>query len=196
MNITSVQFRINWIELTLKSFDRQNRWIWNPSTPWISNQQNFKPFEPQSIKFPFSWISNQINWISNHLKRKSIEFQTEWPANYSNLKANDFQTNWIPYWNHLNLKPSKSHITWTSSHLLEFQVIYLNLKPFEPQINDWQSKHLSLESIDNQPLESQVNGQQNHLNLKTVEPRITWIILNLKVTHWLPNFKAVESQMN
>ena len=142
-----------WNQMNLKSVAYQIH--------WISNPLNFKSFEFEfQIKYNFNPVEsqiNQINWISNHLKPKS----------WISCEPIGSHTEIIWTWNHLNLAS------------LESQVTCLNLKPFESQISDWQSNHLSLEPIDNQPFESQINGQQNHLNLKTIESRIVWIILNL-----------------
>ena len=126
-------------------------------------------------------------WVSKlrFLNFKSIESQIEWLASQLILKANDSQTNWISKQKNLKFE---LEIIWISHHLnlkpvLESQVTWT----LESQINDWQSNHLKLESIDNQ-----IAWLPNQLTTKSLGPQSSWISNQLKLK-WTGN-KTLEPQ--
>ena len=100
-------------------------------------------------------VDNQLTWTSNHLTAKPLESQINWQPTHLNLRSIDNQLTGI-----------RSQLTNKINRIAH----RLTTKSLESQIN-WEPT-----------LESRIDWQPNHLNLKLIDNQINWISNQLTTT--------------
>ena len=133
-------------------------------------------------------VDNQLTWTSNHLTAKSLESQINWQPTHLNLRSIDNQLSGIR--NQLTNKINRiAHRLTTKS--LESQI---NWEPTLESRIDWQPNHLNLKAIDNQ-----INWISDQLTTSSLESQINWQPNSFEARiDWQPNhlnLKSVDNQI-
>ena len=133
-------------------------------------------------------VDNQLTWTSNHLTAKSLESQINWQPTHLNLRSIDNQFTGIR--NQLTNKINRiAHRLTTKS--LESQI---NWEPTLESRIDWQPNHLNLKAIDNQ-----INWISDQLTTSSLESQINWQPNSFEAhIDWQPNhlnLKSVDNQI-